>query len=109
MGLTRTSSRRPGRRAPPAPRQTLAVATRHPTLSVATHEYWDGACRVASESGQREAVLKKMPSAKLPHPKSVLPLGPPSSIFRKKNLKGHDVDKPAATQSASRASKLFQA
>lgn len=29
--------------------------------------------------------VKKIPSAELPHPKSTLPLGPPSSIFRKKS------------------------
>lgn len=28
--------------------------------------------------------VKKIPSAELPHPKSTLPLGRPSSIFRKK-------------------------
>ena len=58
VDLARMLTRRHGDRAPPAPHQMLAVATRHPTLSTTTHEYWDGACRVASESRQREVVLR---------------------------------------------------
>ena len=83
----------------------------------AKHYHWDGACRALSGSSIRKQARRscvKISSAEYLHPKSIVPLRPPSSILRE-NLKEPDVDKPhardrpAATHSASCPSKLLQA
>lgn len=53
VDLVRMSRRRQGHRAPPASHQMLAVATKHPTLSIST------GMEVASGSEKREVVLRR--------------------------------------------------